>query len=198
MEEVEAMKKLALILGIVVAIAGFMTLNAQAIPITGVINFSGSATMDSTDLGAATKIVGYTNIVVGIASGDYSPLAFTAPATFTPFSFNPADASVIPLWTVVFNGITYSFDATSVAIKSQDSTFLNIFGSGVAHISDPANPGKYTDTIGSWSITETGGVDFTFAFGATTAVPEPTSLLLYGLGLIGLAGYRYRNNLRKN
>ena len=97
MEEVEAMKKLALILGIVVAIAGFMTLNAQAIPITGVINFSGSATMDSTDLGAATKIVGYTNIVVGIASGDYSPLAFTAPATFTPFSFNPGGCLGYPV-----------------------------------------------------------------------------------------------------
>ena len=51
-----------------------------------------------------------------------------------------------PLWTFATNGLTYSFDATSVELDLQFAGFINLHGSGIAHLTG------YADTPGTWSM----------------------------------------------
>jgi hypothetical protein len=84
------------------------------------------------------------------------------------------------LWTFTHLGVTYSFDLLTVAVIEQTSTVLGLIGTGTLHATG------FDDTTGEWSFsgdTSGGGV---FAFSSTTsAVPEPASVLLLGLSLLG-------------
>ena len=156
-------------------------LNTQADTITGTIQFTGGAQLDNADLGLATSFVsiyGSTGpgsnpaVIGGAETGNYTGIPSGTTAAFTPFNFaTPPAGGVIPLWTLTVGGVTYSFDATSIQIVHQDSFFLNIGGEGIAHISG------MTDTIGTWSITDTGGDGALplFTFGAATQVGSPTT-----------------------
>jgi hypothetical protein len=177
-------------------------LTASAGLIQGHISFLGVADLNNS-MDSATAIVSYSGIMDshGIThanptvqfhsqSGDYLSVPTGTEVTWSPFFFG--QSSVVPLWTVTVNSVTYSFDATSVTVVSQTATFLNISGDGIAHIDG------FTDTLGTWSITSTGGNStFTFGAGATATgqapVPEATSCLgLLTLGLGSLAVLRKR------
>ena len=127
-------------------------------PINGQIGIaSGLVTFNTASLGQAHSIVSFTNVTVGVADGSYSGLS-NAVIAWTPFSFNPPAATVKPLWTCATNGVTYSFDATSVTNVFQNSGYLNLSGTGVAHITGQA------DTLGTWSLAaESLGSKFTFS-----------------------------------
>jgi hypothetical protein len=159
--------------------------NAHAQIISGTIQFSGGAQLDNANLGLATRFVSIfgptgpgsnPGVIAATETGSYVGIANGTPATFTPFTFNPAVGSVLPLWTLTVGTITYSFDATSVQVAYQDSFFLDIAGQGIAHITG------MSDTYGTWSITDTGGDGAlpVFTFGAATQVggaivPEPST-----------------------
>ncbi len=153
-------------------LAGLLAgLNTRADTISGTISFSGGAQLDNSDLGLATQFVSIygTEVVAGSQTGNYTGILGGTPAVFTPFNFaTPPAGGVIPLWTLTIGGVTYSFDATSVQIVTQNSDFLNIAGTGIAHITG------MDDTVGTWSITDTGGggTEY-FTFGAATQVPVP-------------------------
>lgn len=155
----------------------------QAGPITGSINFDGIATSNTGHLGTATAFSSITDVVTEPGElGTYSVVPTGVAATFTPFAFTAAD--VTPLWTFSFAGNTYSFNATSVAVISQSSHFLDLSGNGYAYLNG------LDKTAGTWSITDTGGKP-TFTFGEATvaAVPDQgaTGLLLAaGVGLLGI------------
>jgi hypothetical protein len=183
-----AMKKIILACSLVLGVIGIMAFNAAAIPITGDISFAGGTTLDNTNLDLATRFLTFSNVVVEAASGTYGSGAVPigTPVTFTPFVFNPPAPGVTPLWTFGVASTTYSFDATSVILKFADSTGLVVGGLGVGHI------GGFEDTPGSWTITANSGTA-TFSFSASTVVepvPEPSILLLFGFGLLGLVGLR--------
>jgi len=180
-----------------VAVVVSLSESVQALPtITGNIQFTGGVTVNTGNLTTATAISSYSSLSVQAfaETGSYLPLnlgggvgqnGITA-LSFTPFSFGgnvlgPSNP-LIPLWTVTLSGITYSFDANSVTIATQNSGFLNLTGTGTAHITG------FQDTAGTWTITDTGSSGPTFTFGASsTAVPDGgTTMVLLGAALSGL------------
>lgn len=138
-------------------------INAQpALPVVnGNINFaSGFLKFDTGNIGNAHSITSFSNVVVGTANGAYNGLS-NAVVTWTPFSFNPPDAEVKPLWQISTNGVNYSFDATSIFLVFQNSGYVDLRGTGVAHVTGHA------DTPGTWTLAAQLTGSF-FTFSATT------------------------------
>jgi hypothetical protein len=171
--------------------------------ITGDIQFNGGATLDTGNLATATA---FTSIFGpggpstqpqvlggGTQTGDYSTVPDGTLVNFSTFSFSAA--SVTPLWTFTVGSTVYSFDATSVTVAFQSSFFLDITGTGIAHITG------FNDTSGVWDVTDTGaGGTPVFTFGAATDLsgnpaPEPstTAMLLLFLPVAWVA-FRARRN----
>jgi hypothetical protein len=181
-------------------VAGVST-PAEAALITGEINIGaapggggvqatgGSAWATATGLNFVQASVGpYAGFEGAVTSttGDFnSVLAFGVNLT----DFNFADASVIPLWQIGGN----SFDLTSFSV-TQSATEVSISGTGTFHFAG------FDDTPGTFEFTSqtAGGVGPTFSFSATDiAVPEPTSMMLLGLGFLGSAGALRRRFAQK-
>jgi hypothetical protein len=106
---------------------------------------------------------------------------------FTPFTFNPAPVSTFQLWSFGVGGSTYSFDVTSMTISYQVPAFLNIQGTGVAHITG------FAPTLGTWGITDTGSSGPVFTFGNVTIVPEPAAATLLVFGPLAWFARRMRS-----
>lgn len=162
---------------------------AQADPITGTIQF-GALSSSIT----STQLIITNPAYVTLDSGSYAgiPLVVPGPSpivTFaTPITYAPPTVTTGPLWSFVYNGLTYSFtDLTLSVVGTPTSTFLNIDGTGNASITGPGS--TFTTTSGTWSITDTStnGVDFTFS-ASTSSVPDNgTTAMLTGLGVVGIA-----------
>jgi hypothetical protein len=167
-------------IGALLIVSAALIASAKALPsITGDINFDGIAKTDTGNLATATAFTSISGVsVVPVEDGTYAGTT-GAPATFTPFSFSAA--AVTPLWTFTWGGVTYTFDATSVTVVTQIKGFLNLQGSGWAMATG------YANTLGSWSITDT-GKQATVTFGSAATVPDSgATALLIGLGLAGVA-----------
>ena len=177
---------------IILAVAGFAS-NSPAIPITGAISFSGTATADGSSFLTATKFISFQDVDVGAASslsGSYTGTSGAA-VTVTPFTWNPPTAStpINPLWTFVSGGNTYSFNLSALHLDFASTTGLLLSGLGTAHISGPGL--DFQDTSGYWEFsTQTLGLS-TFTFSSTTTtsnnVPDGGSTaLMLGGSLLGL------------
>jgi hypothetical protein len=167
---------------------------ARAGFITGSLNFDGVAATDTLATATAYSAITMTSTVPG-GTGDYASVPTFTPVTFTPFSFSAP--GVAPLWAFTWGGVTYAFVATTVHIASQNSSFLNIDGFGMAYISSVTgtayNPLDTTGwTPGSWSITDTsvgGGPLFTFGGDSMSEFSAPdhgSSALLIALGVAAI------------
>jgi hypothetical protein len=165
---------------------------AEAVPITGDISFGGTL-MPNLDL-ESTTVVDFNPqaaLVTSVAGGLDSTVNVGSSATFKDFQFNPFVPSN-PLWTV--GG--FSFNLTSVAIAAQTPVTLGLTGAGEV-VGNGFDPTPYV-----WSFSadkSTVGGRSVVAFSATNlndvaAIPEPSSLLLLGSGLIGLAWLRRKRN----
>ena len=170
-------------------IACFLNRDASAAPIVGEVSFSGSYTVDNSDLMLATKFVTFSNVTVSaLPTGDYLGLDGAA-VTHSAFNFNPFPVGgSVPLWTIPSSPGT-SFDLLALTVEFQSSSFLLVKGTGIAHKAGRDN------TPGNW-ILSANTLGNTFSFSSTNAsepspVPEPGTAL-FGLAILGLTTIRRR------
>jgi hypothetical protein len=172
-----------------VAAAGFTCNQAQAVPITGMLNIAGTATFDSTHLGSANSVTSFNDVTVGGGNtGSFAGIAIGTPVMMaSPYIFNPSTGTPA-LWSV--GGFT--FDLQTSHIELQNNSFLVISGAGTLF-----GPAGFDATPGIWAFTTQnagGRPHATFTFSANTsgaAVPDGgMTVALLGAGLLGLASFR--------
>lgn len=167
---------------------------AQAIPITGRIDFGGIANVNTGNPGTATAFTGFSNVSVSnfgaiSPTGAYAGLGGTTGVTMNPFSFNPFVAPAGPLWTFMSGGVTYSFNLTGLSSVMQSPFGLIVSGYGSATITGGMT--AYEATAGTFTISMQSGGSPNFSFSADSLVPEGGSALaLLGMALLGVEIFR--------
>ena len=163
----------------------------QAVPITGSVDMSGTATLNNISLGSATAATSLSAVTVGgTPTGSFTGTAGDS-VSWSGFAFSGGSAS--PLWTYTDagTGYTYKFNLTSDSIVTQNNSFLNLMGSGTLFITGSGSPYDVGGTAGSWSFTISnagGGAHqnflFTFANSQTATAPDGGStVMLLGAAL---------------
>ena len=180
---------ITLVSSLVLASACLLHQEASAAPIVGEISFSGSYTVDNSDLTLATKFLSFSNVTVSaMPTGDYLGLDGVA-VTHAAFTFDPFPVGgAVPLWTIPSAPGT-SFDLLALSVEFESSSIILIKGTGIAHKAGRDN------TPGDW-ILSANTLGTTFSFSSTnasdqTAVPEPGTAL-FGLALLGVTAIRRR------
>lgn len=179
-----------------VGVLGFAALapSANADLITGNVEIQGIATLNSVSLASATGVNGATGSVNALSTGDYEAagLAGGVTATFSAFSFAPANTPITPLWTFNFGGATYSFDLASLTVVTHTANLLDVLGTGTLNITG----GGFDPTPGTWSfqVTSTSGTNANARFSfqsSNNAVPDGGMTVAFlGLALVGVEGLR--------
>lgn len=187
--------------GAVAAIGGMAALTAQAIPISGSVNMSGTVVLNTMSLATATSATSFSGVSVGTggaATGAYNGTQGDS-VSWNPFSWATTVGGVTAgpagnLWsyTDATTHFTYTFQLASDTVVSDTASFLNLLGTGTLAITGSGSP--YSSTAGNWSFTisNPGGANhpnFTFTFAnSQTSVPDGTSTaMLLGTALSAVA-----------
>ena len=181
---------------------GLFCHQVHAAQIQGDIDFGGVVTYNTTSLATATEVDMWQPLQNGPSNfsrvlqrnGDFANPTYNinvgdSAAMAAPWIFNsgtPAVPAPGPATNALWSIGGFTFNLSSSMVVSQDATFLNVTGVGTV-IGNSFDP-----TPGTWSFTSTqsdGSSNPNFSFQAeTTAVPEASSLVLFGIGILGLIG----------
>jgi hypothetical protein len=188
------MKKLMLSFIFLIAVISAFAFNAQATPIYGYTSFSGTFQSDNAALDFATTFQEFSDVVVSTHGGtyDYAAIPGNESVALKTFTFKPDVSSELSnFWVIDYDGKTYSYDLLTSEVEFATANSIAMKGTGMASITGF----ETTDSI--WFLSATSAGDrstFTLStlvppnYQALSAVPEPATVILFGLGLLGFAG----------
>lgn len=132
---------------------------------------------------------------VQFATEDFAGTVF-APVDFHDFTFIPLGDPLNPLnneptlWSFSINPssglINYELKMTSVNIVSQSVSQIGLRGTAILTATDAFGADKYAATNGFFDFTAN-ATNTVFNYSSGAAVPEPASLALLGIGILGMA-----------
>jgi len=189
----KAPKTILALLGTGLLSCALLSQEAQAVSVTGNINFAGSVQYDTKSLATAKRVktwfdvfhnAGFCNVTGG-ATGDFAGIAPGTQATMgTPWIFGPSTPTP-GLWSV--GGFT--FDLSSCTIENQTTTDLSISGIGIVS----GNGFDSTDMTWMFTSQNAGGkkmVEFSFSANSNAVPDGGSAVALFGLGFAGIEALR--------
>ena len=172
--------------------------DAPAPFIVGNITFAGTVTLDTTTVNTATKVMGWsgqsTTPTAGLPKvqsrdGDFATFVNVGDGTAfsAPWSFNTT-STISPFWSV--DGFQFALAASHIV--SQANGFLIVTGTGTASGNNfMSTPGTFTFT------TQDPAASGQFSFSASTSVPEGSTVVLFGIGALGIGTTYFFRRKRK-
>jgi hypothetical protein len=204
-------------LGVVVALMLAATVRADLIDNTTVTILPSSSTAfpgypqsDAIDIGPNMFVTDYASF--GLGASTHLDFRFQTPVTFTQIMETDRTTSGGP--NGVFFGGTFDFNTSYEYIFSDDPTFATVVGTVTVTRPTPPQPTtiasfqtttaipNITAQFLRWQVLATNGsnpgaADFEFFGTIPSAVPEPSTLTLVGLGTFCSLAYAWRRSRRK-
>jgi hypothetical protein len=172
----------------VAAVAVAITGTVQAVPITGVIGFAGSATLDNAHANAATKVQTWGPNAIVLNDGSFASLSSAATVSFAqPWTFT--SAALPAFWTITDGANTYTFNLSSSGVSSTSATSVTIALAGTVLsniIGLDATAFTGSMTIQDPSSPQQSGFKFSESISFNPVPDGGTTVAMLGMGLTAL------------
>ncbi|MBK5940406.1 PEP-CTERM sorting domain-containing protein [Halochromatium roseum] len=191
------------------AVSALLPLSATAVPLNGTFaaaGLNGPVTITGGNLNTADSITS-ASLLFGVTGIDPTYLGEDNDFfTNADFSVPSAGTISLPLAITTFNPITnfltwgagnrFQFDLDTLVRNVSEPNFMNLYGTG--EFRDTTNFYDTQTAAIAFSAQSVGGsISYSFSWGTppfSNPVPEPTTLALLGMGLIGLGAARRRKS----